>query len=466
MFKFLNRYWAKPAVVSVLVECCLLFFSVSMGYRLRFMRSPRDLPFSEQEFFLRAGAFTLVFILTAYLNGLYDFSEHLGLRRTQIRLLRSLSMAVGLLVGVYYFVPYLFMGRGILFISLILALLLLTSWRLALSWILHRRWFNERVLIVGADEPSRELAREVITRSHLGYKVVGFVADDPEIQGASLVNPRVIGTTAEVSRLATEHQVARVVVALRDRRGRLSMEELLKCKTLGIVVEAGSDFYERLTGKVSLEGLRIRSWLVFSKGYLVSRSTLLMKRMLDILVSAVGIVLALPVILVTVVAIKLESRGPVLYRQERLGKDGKPFTILKFRSMCMGAEDGNGATWATKADPRVTKIGQLIRRNRIDEIPQLWNVLIGDMSFVGPRPERKEFVDQLDQLSSLYQQRLVVRPGITGWAQINAPYAFTLEQSLEKLEYDLYYLKNISIFLDLSIIASTLRIVLIGRGAN
>ena len=232
------------------------------------------------------------------------------------------------------------------------------------------------------------------------------------------------------------------------------------------MVEAGSDFYERLTGKVSLEGLRIRSWLVFSKGYVVSRSTLLMKRILDVVVSALGLLLALPVILVTAIAIKVESKGPVLYRQERVGKGGVPFTILKFRSMRQDAEGEDGPTWATRADPRVTRIGQVLRRYRIDEIPQLWNVLIGDMSFVGPRPEREAFVAQLEQLSSLYHQRLVVRPGITGWAQINAPYAFTLEQSLEKLEYDLYYLKNLSIFLDLSIIASTLRIVLIGRGAN
>jgi exopolysaccharide biosynthesis polyprenyl glycosylphosphotransferase len=213
-----------------------------------------------------------------------------------------------------------------------------------------------------------------------------------------------------------------------------------------------------------LEGLR-KSWLVFSDGFVVSRGVLFAKRLLDLTAASVGLILALPFMLLVALAVRLDSPGPIFFRQDRVGRGGREFTLWKFRSMRTDAEAG-GARWAVQGDPRITRVGRFIRKTRLDELPQLWNVLVGDMSLVGPRPERRMFVEQLKEQCPWYEQRLVVRPGLTGWAQIKAPYASTFEESIEKLKFDLYYVKNLSIFLDISILLSTARIVLLGRGAR
>jgi exopolysaccharide biosynthesis polyprenyl glycosylphosphotransferase len=272
--------------------------------------------------------------------------------------------------------------------------------------------------------------------------------------------------TSNAWELALAHKVSRVIVAQQDSRGQVSMNSLLNCKTSGIPVERSSDYFERLTGRVLLDERRIKSWLIFSQGFVISKSTLAVKRAMDVLVSLVGLVVMAPVMLLVAVAVKLDSRGPVFYRQERVGRNGRPFTVWKFRSMTVDAEKAGEAQWAAKADTRVTRLGTLLRKARLDELPQLWNVINGSMSLVGPRPERRVFTDQLQLLHRLYDQRHTVRPGLTGWAQIKAPYAGSIEESIEKLSFDLYYIKNLSVFLDLSIMASTLRIVLVGRGAR
>jgi sugar transferase (PEP-CTERM system associated) len=242
------------------------------------------------------------------------------------------------------------------------------------------------------------------------------------------------------------------------------MDSLLECKTSGIRVQEGSSYYEQLTGKIMVEGLR-KSWLIFSDGFVVSRGVLFTKRLLDIVAASIGLIVGVPLMVLVAIAVRLDSPGPILFRQERVGRAHKLFTLAKFRSMRTDAEK-DGAMWATEDDPRVTRIGKFIRKTRLDELPQLWNVLIGDMSLVGPRPERELFVRQLLDTSPFYGQRLVVRPGLTGWAQIKAPYASSFEESIEKLKYDLYYIKNMSLFLDISILLSTARIVLLGRGAR
>jgi exopolysaccharide biosynthesis polyprenyl glycosylphosphotransferase len=244
----------------------------------------------------------------------------------------------------------------------------------------------------------------------------------------------------------------------------VSMDALLECKTSGIPVQEGAGYYEQLTGKIMVEGLR-KSWLIFSDGFVVSRGTLFAKRLLDVAVALAGLALAAPVMALVALAVRLDSPGPVFFRQERVGRRGKPFTLWKFRSMDVDAEK-EGARWATLRDPRVTRVGRFIRATRLDELPQLWNVLAGDMSLVGPRPEREHFVQLLAERCPFYEQRQVVRPGLTGWAQIKAPYASSFEESIEKLKFDLYYIKNLSLFLDLSILLSTARIVLLGRGAR
>jgi sugar transferase (PEP-CTERM system associated) len=265
--------------------------------------------------------------------------------------------------------------------------------------------------------------------------------------------------------LVEELQPDLVVVALSEMRGAFAVKDLLECRVRGIQVEDWPTFYEKQTGKVLVTGLR-PSWLIFSDGFVKTHLTQALKRTMDVVLAAVGLVLAVPIILIVGVAVKLDSPGPVLFRQRRVGQHGVIFVLNKFRSMYADAERHSGPVWASEHDPRVTGVGRLLRRTRLDEIPQLVNVLVGEMSFIGPRPERPEFVRMLQQRIPLYMERLSVRPGITGWAQIRHRYSASVEDALDKLQYDLYYIKNLSPFLDLLILLGTIQVVLFGRGSR
>ncbi len=463
MIRLFHRYWSLPAAIALSVEAPLLFLAVCIGVWLR-LGVPKGTVVPPSAFFSQGAAFTAVVLLALYANGLYDFAERQTSRGTFVAVLRAFTIAAVALWALYFLVPDLQLGRGVFALALAASATIVPLWRLGLDRLLSSDRFAERVLIVGASDKAIDIAREVLHRRHLGYRVVGFLDDDPQLQGVRLINPRVIGTTLQCRDLALAHGATRVVVAPGDFRGSISMDALLDCKTSGIPVEEGASYYEQLTGKIMLEGLR-KSWLIFSDGFVVSRGVLIGKRALDLAVAAIGLVLAAPVMALVALAVRLDSPGPIFFRQERVGRNRRPFTLWKFRSMREDAEK-TGARWAVAGDPRVTRVGRFIRKTRLDELPQLWNVLVGDMSLVGPRPEREMFVRQLCDLNQFYEQRLVVRPGLTGWAQIKAPYASSFEESLEKLKFDLYYIKHISLFLDLSIILSTARIVLLGRGAR
>ena len=464
MIRLFNRYWSLPAAWSLLVEGVLLLAAVKFATDLRLGLGPGTPP-PLATVLLEGAVFAIVGLLSLYANGLYDFGERLSARLLLVRLLRTFSILAVACWALYFLFPTLQTGRGIFVLSLIFGASFVLAWRVMLRWVLLRgEGFAERILIVGSDAKAIDIARETLHRKHLGYRVVGFLDDDPALQGVSLINPRVIGTTGQACQLALQHGVTRVVVAALDYRGRLSMDALLDCKTRGIRVQEGSSYYEQITGKIMLEGLR-KSWLIFSEGFVVSRGALVAKRLLDFAVAAIGLVLAAPLMLLVALLVRLDSPGPVFFRQDRVGRGGREFTLWKFRSMRADAEAG-GAQWAVQDDPRVTRVGRFIRKTRLDELPQLWNVLVGDMSLVGPRPERRMFVDQLQEICPYYEQRLGVRPGLTGWAQVKATYASTVEESIEKLKFDLYYIKNLSLFLDLSILLSTARIVLLGRGAR
>ncbi len=463
MIRLFNRYWAMPALVSLVVEGLLLLAAVPLAIQVRLGIGPGTPP-PESTVLLDAWTFAIIGLLCLYGNSLYDFSERLSSRELLIRLLRTFSILAVASWALYFIVPMVQTGRGVFALALTFGMSFVLAWRVGLRWILRSEGFAERVLVIGADNKAIDIARETLARKHLGYRVVGFLDDDPSLQGVSILNPRVIGTTSQACELALQHGVTRVIVAAMDYRGRLSMDALLRCKTNGIRVQEGSSYYEQLTGKIMIEGLR-KSWLIFSDGFVVSRGRLFAKRLLDLVVATVGLVLALPFMLLVALAVRLDSPGPIFFRQERVGRRGREFTVWKFRSMRTDAEDG-GARWAVEGDTRVTRVGRLIRKTRLDELPQLWNVLVGDMSLVGPRPERRMFVDQLKEQCEWYEQRLVVRPGLTGWAQVKAPYASTFEESIEKLKFDLFYIKNLSLFLDISILLSTARIVLLGRGAR
>lgn len=283
--------------------------------------------------------------------------------------------------------------------------------------------------------------------------------------GKSLINPCVLGTFDELESLAESRKIDCILVALRDRRGRLPVEALLNLKIAGVAVEEGAAFFERVFGKLPVEELS-PSYLVFSPGFRVSKLTQIYKHVFSAVLSLIGLILSAPIMLLVAIAIKLDSPGPVFFLQERVGKGGRVFKLIKFRSMYVDAEKRTGPIWAKSDDSRVTRVGRFIRRARIDEIPQFINVLKGDMHFVGPRPERSYFVERLQEIIHYYPQRHTVKPGITGWAQVKYPYGSTVEDACEKLKYDLYYIKNMSVLLDLRIVFHTVKIVLLGRGAR
>jgi sugar transferase (PEP-CTERM system associated) len=326
------------------------------------------------------------------------------------------------------------------------------------------RSFGERILIIGTDATARTVARQVLAQEDFAYEIVGFIDEDPRRIGESVVNPKVVGTPDDIERLVATHGIDRIFVGLSDRRGRLPIRELLRAKLGGVRVEDVNTVYERLTGKLLVEDLR-PSWLIFSDGFRASRVTRQTKRAFDLLLALVALAIATPVMVIVAVAVWLESGRPVLYRQERVGENGRTFMLNKFRSM---RHDAEGATpvWAQAGDSRVTRVGRFIRNARFDELPQLWNVLRGDMSFVGPRPERPFFVSQLATQIPFYEQRHAVKPGITGWAQVKYRYGASMEDSLEKLRYDLYYVKHLSLPFDLTILFDTVKVVLFAKGAR
>jgi sugar transferase (PEP-CTERM system associated) len=319
-------------------------------------------------------------------------------------------------------------------------------------------------VIVGAGPLASNIAKEIAERADTGFNLIGFVTDDPESVEEKLANLSVIGNQSRILDIATKENVDRIVVALEERRGKFPDAQLLECKMKGIAIEEGIRFYEHLTGRLQVESLHPSS-LIFSEGFKKSKLTMWTKRASEFALSLIGLTLLSPVILVLSLLIKIDSRGPAFYKQERVGEGGKIFKLIKFRSMVEDAE-ADGPVWAEKNDKRITRVGRRIRKWRLDEIPQMFNVLKGDMSFVGPRPERRFFVERLTKEIPFYDQRFSVRPGVTGWAQIKYPYGATNKDALEKLKYDLYYIKNLSLLYDLVIIFETIKVVLFGKGAR
>ena len=413
--------------------------------------------------FLKAGLATLFCLASFYLFDLYDFVVMHDRRELVLRLVQALGMAWVALALVFYAFPQLMLGRGISLIALALALGLMVGWRVSVLWLLGHPDFGEKILIVGSGTFAVEVAREMLERPDAGYRIAGFVGSDPELLGKSLINPRVIGLTSELHEVVRREGIDRIVVAMGERRGQLPTNELLQLSLAGTVnIEEGASFYERVTGRVSLNMIR-PSWLIFSSRGRQARIAGITRNIVHRIVALVGALFSLPIAIVTAILIKLDSRGPILYKQERVGKNGGAFTVMKFRSMRTDAEKA-GPVWATEDDDRTTRVGKIIRKLRIDEIPQFWNILRGEMDFVGPRPERPHFVSQLAQEIPYYEQRHLIAPGLTGWAQIKYPYGASIEDARQKLQYDLYYIKNQSLILDAIILFETIKIILFGRG--
>jgi sugar transferase (PEP-CTERM system associated) len=382
-----------------------------------------------------------------------------------IGVIKALAAASFLLAAVYFWFPSLIIGRGVFVIASFFVPLMVASWRLVFEWGTKQVSPSERLLLVGTGPGAVSLARELYSRrQELGVEIVGFVDPDPARVGAPVINPGVIGTVDDIPTIIRDRSVDRVVVSLADARGLLPMDRLLDMKMGGVSFDHLASVYEELTGKIAVENLR-PSWLIFSSGFRRGRTLPAVKRAFDMGASTIGLLIAWPIMLLTALAVKLTSPGPVVYKQQRVGWHGHIFTVYKFRTMRQDAEANTGAVWAHKDDPRITRVGKFLRRSRLDELLQLWNVLKGDMSLVGPRPERPEFVTRLTSEIPYYGQRHTVRPGLTGWAQVRYTYGSTVEDAIEKLQYDLYYIKNLSLALDLFIMFSTVKTVLLRRGA-
>ena len=400
-----------------------------------------------------------------YLFDLYDFLVMHDRRELVLRLVQALGLAWIALAGAFYVYPNLMFGRGISLIALPLALALMVLWRVSIHWFLGHPDFGERILIVGSGNLAVEVAREVLDRPDAGYRIIGFVGTDADLLGKSLINPRVIGMTEQLDEIVKRENIDRIVVAMGERRGQLPTNKLLQLSLAGqVTIEEGLTFYERITGRVSLNMLR-PSWLIFTGRRRRAKLSELSRTLVHWLVALIAAILSLPLVLLTAILVKLESRGPIFYKQERVGKNGRTFVLMKFRSMKVDAEL-DGPVWATKGDSRTTRIGRVIRKIRVDEIPQFWNILKGEMSFVGPRPERPHFVAQLAEEIPFYEQRHLLAPGLTGWAQIKYPYGASIEDARQKLQYDLFYIKNQSLMLDAIILFETIKIILFGRGAQ
>jgi sugar transferase (PEP-CTERM system associated) len=403
--------------------------------------------------------------LCLYYGDLYNLRIVADRRELFVRLLQSLGATSIILGGLYTLFPDAVIGRGVFVPAALSVLALIVGWRLVFEWVGHRMGPRERLLLVGTNPAAVTLARELFVRKELGVNIVGFVDPDPSRVGQPVINPGVIGTIEDIPSIVRHRAVDRVVVSLADARGMLPMERLLDMRLAGVSFDHLASVYEEYTGKIAIENLR-PSWLIFSPGFRKSRVLLAAKRAIDVSASLIGLVLALPIMALVAAAIKLSSPGPLLYHQKRVGQNGRIVTVHKFRSMRSDAEAKTGAVWAKANDDRVFPVGRFLRKVRLDELPQLWNVLKGEMSFVGPRPERPEFVEQLTQRIPFYGQRHVVKPGVTGWAQVRYAYGASVEDAMEKLQYDLFYIKNLSVSLDIYIILQTVKTVILRRGAQ
>jgi sugar transferase (PEP-CTERM system associated) len=457
------RYLALRKLGAIFLETLLLICCVLAAYYVRLHQLA--LSWTKYDQILpKAILIAVIFQLSLHLNDIYGFRGARPSKEYAVRLLHALAMATVILCVLYYLAPGLTVGRGVFGISLILSSLFLVLWHTMLRLYLDKRTPHTNLLVLGTGNLAREAVREILRHPELGIKVVGFVDDNPQLVGVSIVNPKVVGLYEDLPELVANNKVDRIIVGLQDRRGKLPIKELLDFKTRGVAIEDATAFYERVAGKIPIENLK-PSWMVFNSGFGVSKGMLLKKRILSLVISSVLLILLSPFMLLLILLIKLDSKGSAFYRQERVGQDGKSFMLVKFRSMYEGAESETGPVWCKEEDDRVTRVGRFMRRTRMDELPQFFNVFRGDMSLVGPRPERPHFVQQLAEAIPFYPMRHIVKPGITGWAQINYGYASSMDHTVEKLQYDLFYIKNMSFVLDGLIILETIKTVLVEKGS-
>jgi len=464
--KIFNHYVRFPFLILGAVEAAILFLSVFLGILLRLYDDFPEFYMAFAKYWLEASIFFSIMLVAMISAGLYQARLREGLYGFSLRLTAAFIIGLVALSVVFYLLPSIYLGRGILIISIISSFILITIVRVIIQKA-DPDIFKKKILVLGSGKRAATITELRRRSDQFGFTIIGYV----HFRGEEKVvaDDKIINLNTPLADLVEKYDIEEFILAVDDRRRGIPMHELLDCKMRGVDILDVVTFFERETGKIRIDQVH-PSWFLFSGGFNSSAGRDFGKRAFDITASLFLLLITWPFMLLAVIAIFLECRcsfnAPIFFKQVRVGLDGRPFQVLKFRSMVVDAEKSGKAQWATLNDSRITLVGKFIRKTRIDELPQILNVLRGDMSFVGPRPERPEFVVMLSEKIPYYSERHRVRPGITGWAQLLYPYGSSEKDALEKLQYDLYFVKNQSLFLDTLILLQTAEVILFGRGAR
>ena len=457
MIRLFNVYYPIRTLVLLIGEALIVWTSFLLGAVYEF--GPDSyLALNVEDGYYKIFGLTVLVLLCSHGLDLYDTARLNTKGELYFRLLMLPGVMAFILAAVAWVRPNYLLGGGSSTVGLIILTVALIGWRLAFTWLVQLPILVERVYVLGTGERAQRLVQGLRQNPEIGVEIASWTG---KMEGAVTRE----SVAAHLLDVVHKQKVHRVIVAMPDRRGTIPMQELLDLRMHGIKIEEATSWLEKISGKIEVENL-YPSWLVFGEGFRRSNVFIWMRRGLSFIISLVGLVLASPFIPLIMLAIHFDSKGPVFYTQTRVGKNGREFKVVKFRTMRQDAEAANGPQWAGNGDPRVTRVGKFLRSSRLDEIPQMWCVLKGDMAFVGPRPERPEFIEMLSKEIPYYGVRHMVRPGLTGWAQVKYKYGSTVEDAREKLQYDLFYIKNASIGLDLLIMFQTVKTVLLRRGAQ
>jgi sugar transferase (PEP-CTERM system associated) len=459
MIRLFNAYFPTRTLLLTVTEAIL----VTMGFVLAVVlwagtTADANIYLRYENGIGRIGVVVVVFLLLMYYFDLYSSIVITNRREVITRLVGVLGCTFVALALLYYTFPQMSLGGSALWIGILIIAIAVPAWRSCFFALNSSVRFAERAIIFGDGPLAEPLIDEIARRSELGMRVVGYVGEG--VQAASIRTVH----RSELEEFVKQHDVRRIIITMSDRRGKLPVGELLKLKASGVQIQDGPEYYESVTGKIPLESLRL-SWLLFSPGFHMRTGLRVYKRVFSFLLGGLAVVLIAPLMILVVIAIRLDSKGPALFKQKRVGENGQLFTVYKFRSMYDGS-DKEHLKPAEFGDSRITRVGRWLRRTRLDELPQLFNIVKGDMAFVGPRPFVPEQEEECAAKIPFYRERWLVKPGATGWAQINRGYNATLEDNQEKLAYDLFYIKNVSVGLDLFILFSTVKILLLGRGGR
>jgi sugar transferase (PEP-CTERM system associated) len=456
LIRLFNVYYPVRTLVLLIGEALIVWTSFLLGAVLVLGEDSYIALHYEDGFYKIFGVTVLVLLCSHWLD-LYDTARLNTKGELYFRLLMVPGVLAFILAGVAYVRPNYLLGRNSSEIGLIILTFALFGWRIGFSWLVQLPILVERVYVLGTGERAQRVVQGLRQNPEIGVEIASWTG---KMEGAVTRE----SVAAHLMDIVHKQKVHRVIVAMPDRRGTIPMHELLELRMQGVKIEEATTWLEKISGKIEVENL-YPSWLVFGQGFRRSTGFILSRRVVSVVISLIGLILTLPLLPLIMLAIRLDSKGPVFYNQTRVGKAGRVFRVVKFRTMRQDAEAA-GPQWSADNDPRITRIGKFLRSSRLDEIPQLWCVLKGDMAFVGPRPERPEFIELLSKQIPFYGVRHMVRPGLTGWAQVKYKYGSTVEDSREKLQYDLFYIKNASIGLDLLIMFQTVKTVLLRRGAQ